>query len=73
MDEAVGDDSAVQIGAELLLDVPRKAAFVLVTRGAQKLFEVPADEFVEISSLGAAGRVARSFVGKGVADNRRAP
>ena len=52
------------VGKHLVRDdeagVARKAAIVLVTRVAQKLFEVPADEFVETNSLGAAGRVSWS-------------
>jgi hypothetical protein len=70
--EAVRDDSTVEVGAELLLYVARKAALVFLPRGAQELVEVLADESVEIGSLWAAGSVTWRLLGEGVAEDGRA-
>jgi hypothetical protein len=64
-------DPAVEVGAELLLDVARKRALVRVARRAQKIFEVLGDELAKVRSLRTARGIAPRVGSERVAEHER--
>jgi hypothetical protein len=69
--EALAEDAAIQVGAQLSLNVPRKAALVVLARVREKRFEVLADEFVKDGFRWAARRWTRGTWVLGAAPCRR--